>query len=291
MKLTVCTDSMVIRMQTAENERKRAIEKDAKLQEEVKSLNERLEEAESELEELRLQVTTLEAQVEADSVVKKELEERIQVLIKEKEELNEKEAKDQEGLKSQYQRLMKERLAEERKQFEIKLKAAAAAASSASSTPTLDQDSDDIPVNKTKHVRTPSISSRSSFDSSSTTPAVVSSILVERLQANIRQLENQLSFYQTQLHSSSQSRDELSEEVLSMTQEMEQLRKDVKKTRQLEEQHQQLNDRYQTLLELLGEKAEQVEELKADLQDVKEMYKSQIIDLVQKIDHLNSIKK
>ncbi|OAD01912.1 hypothetical protein MUCCIDRAFT_40287 [Mucor lusitanicus CBS 277.49] len=72
---------------------------------------------------------------------------------------------------------------------------------------------------------------------------------------------------------------------------MEQLRKDVKKTRQLEEQHQQLNDRYQTLLELLGEKAEQVEELKADLQDVKEMYKSQIIDLVQKIDHLNSIKK
>lgn len=277
---------MILRMQTAENERKRAIEKDAKLQQEVTSLNERLEQAELELEELRSQVTTLEAQVEADSLVKKELEERIQVLIKEKEELNEKEAKDQEGLKSQYQRLMKERLAEERKQFETKLKAAAAA-SSASSTPTLDQDSDDIPVNKTKHVRTPSISSRSSFDSSSTTPAVVSSILVERLQANIRQLENQLSFYQTQLQSSSQSRDELSEEVLSMTQEMEQLRQQAKKTRQLEEQHQQLNDRYQTLLELLGEKAEQVEELKADLQDVKEMYKSQIIDLVQKIDRLN----
>lgn len=277
---------MILRMQTAENERKRAIEKDAKLQQEVTSLNERLEQAELELEELRSQVTALEAQVEADGVVKKELEERIQVLIKEKEELNEKEAKDQEGLKSQYQRLMKERLAEERKQFETKLKAAAAA-SSASSTPTLDQDSDDIPVNKTKHVRTPSISSRSSFDSSSTTPAVVSSILVERLQANIRQLENQLSFYQTQLQSSSQSRDELSEEVLSMTQEMEQLRQQAKKTRQLEEQHQQLNDRYQTLLELLGEKAEQVEELKADLQDVKEMYKSQIIDLVQKIDRLN----
>lgn len=274
---------MILRMQTAESERKRALEKDAKLQEDLKALNERLEQAESELEELRSQVTTLEAQVEADNVVKKELEERIQVLIKEKQELDEKEVRDQEGLKSQYQRLMKERLNEERKQFEIKLKAA----SSASSTPTLDQESEDIPVHKTKHVRTPSISSRSSFDSSSTTPAVVSSILVERLQANIRQLENQLSFYQTQLQSSSQSRDELSEEVLNMTQEIEQLRKEVKKTNQLEEQYQQLNDRYQTLLELLGEKAEQVEELKADLQDVKEMYKSQIIDLVQKIDHLN----
>lgn len=274
---------MILRMQTAESERKRALEKDAKLQEDLKALNERLEQAESELEELRSQVTTLEAQVEADNVVKKELEERIQVLIKEKQELDEKEVRDQEGLKSQYQRLMKERLNEERKQFEIKLKAA----SSASSTPTLDQESEDILVHKAKHVRTPSISSRSSFDSSSTTPAVVSSILVERLQANIRQLENQLSFYQTQLQSSSQSRDELSEEVLDMTQEIEQLRKEVKKTNQLEEQYQQLNDRYQTLLELLGEKAEQVEELKADLQDVKEMYKSQIIDLVQKIDHLN----
>jgi chromosome segregation ATPase len=274
---------MILRMQTAESERKRALEKDAKLQKDLKTLNERLEQAESELEELRSQVITFEAQSKADNAIKKELEERIQVLIKEKEELNEKEARDQEGLKSQYQRLMKERLNEERKQFEIKLKAA----SSASSSPTLGQENEDISVNKVKHVRTPSISSRSSFDSSSTTPAVVSSILVERLQANIRQLENQLSFYQTQLQSSSQSRDELSEEVLSMTQEIEQLRKEVKKTNQLEEQYQQLNDRYQTLLELLGEKAEQVEELKADLQDVKEMYKSQIIDLVQKIDHLN----
>lgn len=274
---------MILRMQTAESERKRALEKDAKLQKDLKTLNERLEQAELELEELRSQVITLEAQSEADNAIKKELEERIQVLIKEKEELNEKEARDQEGLKSQYQRLMKERLNEERKQFEIKLKAA----SSASSSPTLGQENEDISVNKVKHVRTPSISSRSSFDSSSTTPAAVSSILVERLQANIRQLENQLSFYQTQLQSSSQSRDELSEEVLSMTQEIEQLRKEVKKTNQLEEQYQQLNDRYQTLLELLGEKAEQVEELKADLQDVKEMYKSQIIDLVQKIDHLN----
>ena len=241
---------MILRMQTAESERKRALEKDAKLQEDLKALNERLEQAESELEELRSQVTTLEAQVEADNVVKKELEERIQVLIKEKQELDEKEVRDQEGLKSQYQRLMKERLNEERKQFEIKLKAA----SSASSTPTLDQESEDILAHKTKHVRTPSISSRSSFDSSSTTPAVVSSILVERLQANIRQLENQLSFYQTQLQSSSQSLDELSEEVLNMTQEIEQLRTEVKKTNQLEEQYQQLNDRYQTLLELLVKK-------------------------------------
>ncbi|CEP10562.1 hypothetical protein [Parasitella parasitica] len=276
--------SMIISMQAAEDERKKVLERGEKLQEDLKALNEKLEHIESESDDLRLQKTTLEAQVEADAVAKKELEERVQALIKEKQELCEKEARDQEGLKNQYQRLMKERLNEERKQFEIRLKAAA---SSTSSSPTLDQENENIPINKTKHARTPSISSRSSFDSNSTTPAIVSSILVERLQANIRQLENQLNFYQTQLLSSSQSRDELSEEVLSMTQEMDQLRKQAKKTTQLEEQLQQLDDRYQTLLELLGEKTEEVEELKADLQDVKEMYKSQIIDLVQKIDHLN----
>ncbi|KAI8647948.1 TATA element modulatory factor 1 TATA binding-domain-containing protein, partial [Parasitella parasitica] len=251
--------SMIIRMQAAEDERQRVFDKSEKLREDLKALNEKCEQAEFELDKRRSQMNTLEAQIEADSVVKRDLEERIQIFVKEKQESSDKEARDQEGLKNQYQRLMKERLNEERKQFEIKLKAAA---SSASSTPTLDHENEDIPINKTKHV-------------------------LERLQANIRQLENQLSFYQTQLLSSSQSREELSEEVLSMTQEMEQLRKQAKKTTHLEEQLQQLNDRYQTLLELLGEKAEEVEELKADLQDVKEMYKSQIMDLVQKIDHLN----
>jgi predicted RNase H-like nuclease (RuvC/YqgF family) len=269
-------NSIMIRMQTVEAERKKAIEKDEKLQNDIKRLNEQLKQSQSELDALQARIAVLEAQVEAEQVEKKELEERVQSLIQEKQELDEKEKKEQEGLKSQYQRLMKERLNEERKQFEIKLKAATAT----------HQDHDEINVKKPTHHSTPSISSRSSFDSSSTTPAVVSSILVERLQANIRQLENQLSFYQTQLQSSSQSRDELSEEMLSMSHEIEQLRKETKKTNQLEQELEQLNARYQTLLELLGERTEEVEELKADLQDVKEMYKSQIIDLVQKIDQL-----
>lgn len=38
---------------------------------------------------------------------------------------------------------------------------------------------------------------------------------------------------------------------------------------------------------MLGERTEQVEELRADISDVKEMYRSQIVELVQKI-HLLS---
>lgn len=267
--------SITIRMQTAEDDRKKAIERDEKLNKDIHLLTERLEQSESRAEELQNTITTLEAQVEADKVVQKELEERVEKLIHEKEELNKKEIKDQEGLKSQYQRLMKERLNEERKQFEIKLKAASIVPSSSPSEP-----EDHTPIiNRINS--TASVSSRSSFESNSTAPPIVSSILVERLQANIRQLENQINFYQTQLQSSTQSRDELSEEVLSMTQEIEQLRKDAKKTSDMDKQYQDLDGRYQTLLELLGERTEEVEELKADLQDVKEMYKSQIVELLQ----------
>ena len=40
--------------------------------------------------------------------------------------------------------------------------------------------------------------------------------------------------------------------------------------------------RYHASLELLGERTEQVEELKADIADVKEMYRNQIVELVGK---------
>lgn len=38
---------------------------------------------------------------------------------------------------------------------------------------------------------------------------------------------------------------------------------------------------------MLGERTEQVEELRADIADVKEMYRNQIVELVQKIDQLS----
>ncbi|KAI9486009.1 MAG: TATA element modulatory factor 1 TATA binding-domain-containing protein, partial [Benjaminiella poitrasii] len=253
--------SIILRMQTAEMERKRALEKDEKLQNDIKFLNEQLNQSKTEIEDLRNRFTTLNAQAEADAVTKDELEAQIRKLTKEKEELNEKEAKVQEALKKQYQRLMKEKLNEERTQFEIKLKAVSATPSPVLNQENSEENSDFI-VNNLKSIHT----------------------------ANIRRLENQISFYQTQLQNSNQSRDELSEEVLVITQEIEQLREQVKTKNELEQQYQQLNKRYQTLLELLGERTEEVEELKADLQDVKDMYKSQIVELVQKIDQLSGKK-
>ncbi|KAI8351551.1 TATA element modulatory factor 1 TATA binding-domain-containing protein [Blakeslea trispora] len=264
---------MMARMQAAEEEQKHTIEKEAQLQKDLIELKQQLNETSAERDRLASELANVQTELETSRNIQKQLEERVELLTKETQALVDKEVRDQEGLKNQYQRLMKERLTEERKQFEIRLKAA-----TAHSVPA-EQQIEDMPL---QHRRTPSISSRSSFDSSSTP----TNVLVERLQSTIRQLENQLNFYQAQLSSSSQSRDELSEEVLSLTQELDQLRKQVRQTRDLQERYQQLDSRYQTLLELLGERTEQVEELKADLADVKEMYKSQVIDLVQKLDQL-----
>ncbi|GAA5802253.1 hypothetical protein HPULCUR_007716 [Helicostylum pulchrum] len=251
--------SMIIRMQIAETEHKKALEKEEKLQLSIDSLHQRLEQSNLDLEKAQSQVDKLKQQIEQDEVKITQLKEQNQRLISEKNQLLEQKVKEQEVLKSQYQRLMKERLNEEKKQFELKLKSERSAAVAAN---------DDS-------------STRSSFDSNSTSTPVISSIITERLQANIRQLENQLNFYQTQLQSSSQTRDELSDEILCMSQELDTLRKQLKKSNQVETQYQELNARYQTLLELLGERTEEVEELKADLADVKEMYKSQILELVQ----------
>jgi len=47
-----------------------------------------------------------------------------------------------------------------------------------------------------------------------------------------------------------------------------------------------MSQKHTIVLELMGEKAEQVEELKADLHDVKELYRSQISELLLQIDRL-----
>ncbi len=47
-----------------------------------------------------------------------------------------------------------------------------------------------------------------------------------------------------------------------------------------------LRARHEKLLELMGERDEQVEELKADIQDMRQLYRTQIDSLVNEIEAL-----
>ncbi|EGD97688.1 hypothetical protein TESG_05090 [Trichophyton tonsurans CBS 112818] len=118
--------------------------------------------------------------------------------------------------------------------------------------------------------------------SASTVAAGPSVQLVERMSATVRRLESERAGFKDELERITSQRDEARREVVELMKEVEEKRAGDEEVRKLEEQVQQLNERYQTTLEMLGEKSEQVEELKADIADLKDIYR----DTLQK--HLQS---
>lgn len=102
--------------------------------------------------------------------------------------------------------------------------------------------------------------------------------LVERMSAAVRRLESEKAASKEELARLQAQRDEAREEVVSMMREVEQKRKLEETTTKLQADLDQMNERYETTLEMLGEKSEQVEELKNDVQDLKNIYR----DLVEK---------
>ncbi|KAH7030801.1 TATA element modulatory factor 1 TATA binding-domain-containing protein [Microdochium trichocladiopsis] len=102
--------------------------------------------------------------------------------------------------------------------------------------------------------------------------------LVEKLSAAVRRLESEKVAAKEELARISGQRDEARNEIVALMKEAELGKAARQKTETLEKEVAEINERYQTTLEMLGEKSELVEELKADVQDVKAMYR----DLVER---------
>ncbi len=102
--------------------------------------------------------------------------------------------------------------------------------------------------------------------------------LVERMSAAIRRLESEKVTAKEELARISGQRDEARGEIVALIQELEMSKTATKRVANLESEIAEINERYQTTLEMLGEKSELVEELRADVQDVKAMYR----DLVER---------
>ena len=114
--------------------------------------------------------------------------------------------------------------------------------------------------------------------SSSTMTAGPSVQLVERMSAAIRRLESERVAAKEELARISGQRDEARGEIVALIRELETSKTASKRVADLEKEVAEINERYQTTLEMLGEKSELVEELRADVQDVKAMYR----DLVER---------
>lgn len=102
--------------------------------------------------------------------------------------------------------------------------------------------------------------------------------LVERMSAVVRRLESEKVAAKEELARISSQRDEARGEIVVLIKEVEAGKGARKRVEELEKEVAEMNERYQTTLEMLGEKSELVEELRADVIDVKAMYR----DLVER---------
>lgn len=140
-------------------------------------------------------------------------------------------------------------------------------------------DQDDI----YEHAVTPATPDRTINDmlSTSTAAAGPSVQLVERMSAAVRRLETEKAATKDELDRLSAQRDEARNQVVGLMHEVEEKRQAELRIQNLEKETEELNVRLQTTLEMLGEKSELVEELRADIVDMKEIYRSTLENTVK----------
>lgn len=97
--------------------------------------------------------------------------------------------------------------------------------------------------------------------------------LVERMSAAVRRLESEKAALKDELTRLFGQRDEAREQVVELIRDNEQKKTADEKVQKLEWELKIVQERYLTTLEMLGEKSERVEELRADVDDLKGMYR------------------
>ncbi|KAJ6145068.1 hypothetical protein N7470_008963 [Penicillium chermesinum] len=105
--------------------------------------------------------------------------------------------------------------------------------------------------------------------------------LVERMSATVRRLESERAGSKDELMRVTAQRDESRQQVVDLMRELEEKRSSDARVQELENQLKDIDQRYQTTLEMLGEKSEQVEELQADIADLKKIYR-ELVDSTMK---------
>ncbi|NXF03256.1 TMF1 factor, partial [Smithornis capensis] len=107
------------------------------------------------------------------------------------------------------------------------------------------------------------------------------SSIIENLQSQLKLREGEISHLQLEIGNLEKTRSIMAEELVKLTNQNDELEEKVKEIPKLCTQLKDLDQRYNTILQMYGEKAEEAEELRLDLEDVKNMYKTQIDELLK----------
>lgn len=108
-----------------------------------------------------------------------------------------------------------------------------------------------------------------------------SATIFENLQSSLKQRDGEVSQLQWELSRLQNERNVLNDEISNLTLEIENLKEKLQTHETLEKEFSELQRKYDALLQMYGEKVEEAQELELDLQDVKEMYKAQINELLK----------
>jgi len=103
--------------------------------------------------------------------------------------------------------------------------------------------------------------------------------LLENMQSQLKLKEGELVQLQAEYANMERVKDTMGQELTKLTIKADQIDTLKEDLALLKDEYQTLQQKYQTMLTMYGEKVEEAEELKLDLQDVKEMYKMQIDQL------------
>jgi chromosome segregation ATPase len=97
--------------------------------------------------------------------------------------------------------------------------------------------------------------------------------LVERMSAAVRRLESEKAASKEEMVRILSQRDEAREEVVALMREAEGLKGDRERVGTLEKEVKDIEGKYEAVLQLLGERSEENEELKNDVLDLKKIYR------------------
>jgi len=111
---------------------------------------------------------------------------------------------------------------------------------------------------------------------------------MQRLQAKLKLKTGEVQSLKLQLAAVERSRDTLAEEMVRLTDQTQKLKKEVANNPVLQRKVEELQLKQDLLLDLLGEKEERVDELEADIEEVKTVYRAQVDALAEQLQALNS---
>ncbi|XP_058022796.1 TATA element modulatory factor [Ahaetulla prasina] len=107
------------------------------------------------------------------------------------------------------------------------------------------------------------------------------SSIMENLQSQLKLRDGEISHLQLEIGNLERTRSVMAEELVKLTNQNDDLEEKIKEIPKLRAQLRDLDQRYNTILQMYGEKAEEAQELRLDLEDVKNMYKTQIDELLK----------